>query len=316
MKEELEILASELKIIIEKNPNDFNSRRKYAEILLELNKLNEALEEFKFLLKIFTNDPTLYSCIGSLFEKLKDFDLAQKAYEKAIELDPDNYLFHYNLAFMFDENGKIYDAIKEYQITISLNDGDQNSYFNLGCLYSKQKKIDKAINCFQRALELDPMDPIAHYNLAYEYRQCGKTKEAMSEYYKVLELSPDYSWAYYNIGCIFYEDNNVVEALKAFKKVVEINPKDIEALNSIVGILAKLGKYDFAINVIEDSIINNPTNGELHYKLAQLCKMKKMLDPALFHLEKALQYNESVVSVNLDYILSEISALKNFYNFK
>ncbi|MEO1404045.1 MAG: tetratricopeptide repeat protein, partial [Cyanobacteria bacterium J06635_1] len=66
--------------------------------------------------------------LGNTYNDLKRYDEAISAYEKAIELDPDDATAHYNL-------GNTYKALKRY---------------------------DEAISAYEKAIELDPDDATAH----------------------------------------------------------------------------------------------------------------------------------------------------------
>ena len=52
---------------------------------------------------------------------MKSFDIATDCYTKAIEADPENYLYYYQRALVFTFRGRSSLAISDYNSVLSLN---------------------------------------------------------------------------------------------------------------------------------------------------------------------------------------------------
>ncbi|MCP3989717.1 MAG: tetratricopeptide repeat protein, partial [Actinomycetia bacterium] len=94
------------------------------------------------------------------------YDEAITAYDRVIELDPDNTLAHNNRG----------DTLR-----------------NLG-------RYDEAITALDRAIELDPDNTLAHYNRGVALRNLGRYDEAITALDRAIELDPDNTLAHYNRG--------------------------------------------------------------------------------------------------------------------
>ena len=92
MRNEIEKLQEVLK----DDPSNFQARRELSILLADNGFNEEALSNMKYLEKYFPDDAELHYNLGILYEKLKDFDNAKLAYEKAIEISPQDD-FYYNL---------------------------------------------------------------------------------------------------------------------------------------------------------------------------------------------------------------------------
>jgi len=95
-----------------------------------------------------------------------DWEGAEKAYKRAMELDSSSYDAHYGYAFLLSGLGR----------------------------------HDEAITAIRRAQELDPLDPAARTGAASLFRHAGRYEEAIEEIEAALEMDPDYQFAYLRLA--------------------------------------------------------------------------------------------------------------------
>ena len=195
----MEVDIKALQDKIKENPNDYKTIEEYAIALSDIGHNEEALKNFIYLRKNFPENAQ---------EKLKRYDDAVKAYEKAININPDDTDIMYNLAYAYIKIKKYDEAEKLLLEVIKKDTEDNNSYFHLGEIYSRKKEHDNAIKYLSKALELDNNDTIALFYLAYEYSEINNIDKAIELYNKVIELNQDYSWAYYNLASIYVKNGD------------------------------------------------------------------------------------------------------------
>jgi tetratricopeptide (TPR) repeat protein/GR25 family glycosyltransferase involved in LPS biosynthesis len=97
-----------------------------------------------------------YYQLGQKLEKEKQLDGALKAYQKAIEIDPNNFWYHHSLANVFRKQNQSQQAITAYENAIKINPKFSWSHYHLGCLLEQQGKIQESISAYQTAVELYP----------------------------------------------------------------------------------------------------------------------------------------------------------------
>ena len=85
-----------LQSLLQQDPSNFQARRELAIILAENGFNEEALSNLRYLEKYFPDDAELQYNLGILYEKTRDPEQARIAYEKAIEISPQDD-FYYNL---------------------------------------------------------------------------------------------------------------------------------------------------------------------------------------------------------------------------
>ena len=74
---------------------------------------------------------------------------------------------------------------------------------NLGNAYRDSGHFEQAIVCYQKALQIKPDLSEAYMNLGIAYHQLADLDRAASTYQKAISLKPDSAEAYYNLGNTF-----------------------------------------------------------------------------------------------------------------
>ena len=237
---------------------------------MSYNKFNEAIDCFQKSLEIdmtYTNSLNYLATIyGGLADSNPDFfDLSEKYFGAALELEPENV----------------------------------NSLFNLGVVQLKQHKHLEARESFKQAIKYseDFIDPYA--GLAESYM---KTHEyAMAErYYKiVLSMEPDRFKENYLLIKVYMESNQISKALDQIDSLYEAT----DSLNKKIGLIktyAELGEYKTAIQKLEALCSDTTCPLEAYVTMANLYQIEKKINRALSTLSIAAEYyndEESLVSL-------------------
>jgi Flp pilus assembly protein TadD len=113
------------------------------------------------------------------------------AFRKAIQLDPNDSIYHNNLGLALKNQGKIEEAIAAYRKAIQIDPNSANTHHNLGVALKKQGKIEEAIAAYRKAIQLDPNDSMYHNNLGLAFDEQWKKDEAISSIQKAIQLDPN-----------------------------------------------------------------------------------------------------------------------------
>ena len=92
------------------------------------------------------------------------------------------------------------EAINAYNKAIDLNPNDASAYNNRGLAYDNLDKNNLAIADYEKAIELNPKYGDAFNNLAKTYGRRGYYKQAILFYDRIIELNPKDADAYYDRG--------------------------------------------------------------------------------------------------------------------
>ena len=179
-----------------------------------------AISMFNESLKRNPSDPQVYLSIGNVYltsaentqrfiadpprEQIGKFDpntlrrqiddnlsKAGENFEKAISLNNNFGQALYNLAVVFDRQGKVPEAIKQFEKLQTANPRNPSILFQLGLLYYRNNQKDNALAAWQRAVLLFPNYSNAHWYLSLVYEERGDLERALEETRKIAELNLD-----------------------------------------------------------------------------------------------------------------------------
>ena len=117
--------------------------------------------------------------LGVLHAQRRDFARAHELIWQAITVNPDEAMFHNNLANVCVERGLPDEAEPLYARAIELDNARIDALSNLGLLMSRTHREVEAEALFARAVELDPANPDWRHNLANLYLRLGRIPEAL-----------------------------------------------------------------------------------------------------------------------------------------
>lgn len=132
-----------------------------------------------------------YNEIGSCYTLIKDYDMAIKSWQNAIEYYPAYTSPYMNIALALEETGDYKNAEKYFLDIQQLAPSDCRTYFNLARLYCKTGQWLKAIDQYNNQLKSNPYDAWSHSNIGNCYLQLNKTKEAKEFFHKTISLDSD-----------------------------------------------------------------------------------------------------------------------------
>lgn len=116
---------------------------------------------------------------------------AESALVAAIELKSDYGPAHYELALVYEVQGRLSEAVTKMESVKRYHPLDVGVAFQLGVLYLKQGKTVEAKSELRRALELVPTFVNAHWYLAAVYEFDGQLEAASGELEQILAILPN-----------------------------------------------------------------------------------------------------------------------------
>ena len=117
-------------------------------------KYEEALQNFLQAVELVPDDAEYWDLVGNAHLELKQLDEAQKALEKAIEIDPTYPPATYDLGVVFSRTkGRENEAMKLFKQAITLNPAVAIPYYAIACLYSLQNKKKSALDYLRKAIQ-------------------------------------------------------------------------------------------------------------------------------------------------------------------
>ena len=155
-------------------------------------------------------DPSFYNEIGNLYltesqlllqaangsqnavqlkqQATTSLALAETNFKQAVDMSNNYGLAIYNLGIVYDQEGKLTDAIKQLEKIAPFNTDQPNLLFELGLLYYRNNQLDQAFSTLQQVLVLQPNYSNAMWYLGLIYEQRKDIPNAIAEMQAILAI--------------------------------------------------------------------------------------------------------------------------------
>jgi tetratricopeptide (TPR) repeat protein len=189
-----------LKIYQSMSPsNDVYSGRGACYLAME--NYTEAIKNYQEAIKLDSGDSNAYYSLGLAYYYKENLPEAQKALDKAKQLDP--------------KNPDIIDALK------TLSSAQSDKFMNKGLDYYNSGQYTEALKHLNYAISKCSCNGYAYYYRGLTYDALKKIPLAIADYKKAVEFSSDLTVVYYSLAVDYDTSKNFVEAKKMYKKFVD-----------------------------------------------------------------------------------------------
>jgi tetratricopeptide (TPR) repeat protein len=191
-------------------------------------KYEEALKAFEKAIELNPDKESAWNNKGATLSKLERYDEALKAHEKAIELNPNHIMALSNKGIALSNLERYDEALKAFEKAIELNPDDEVTWNNKGVTLDEYKRYDEALKAYEKAIELNPDKESAWNNKGATLSNLERYDEALKAFEKAIELSPDYDSAWFNKACAYSLKEDKKNMLDSLSKAIELNSKNKE----------------------------------------------------------------------------------------
>ena len=124
-----------------------------------------------------------------LYKDLQNLKEAEKAYKRAIKLDPNNPELYAGRAVFYTICKEYKKAENDYNMRVKLDPDNPDCYEFRAWFYNGMMAYDKAERDFTRSIALDPQSADVYRKRQYFYEKIGKFKKAKIDCRKYAELT-------------------------------------------------------------------------------------------------------------------------------
>lgn len=196
--------------------------KRYADVVLKKGEQGEVILALTTLIQRGQADMSVYTTLGSIYEKQSQFNKAIEVYRQALAIEPSNSDLLASYAACQAKVGDVNGAIITYEQVIMMNSKARDEHRALGELYEKQNKIEQAVKSYMMYLDR------------------GATDQAIAS--KVGRFAIDkgkYDVAYKYLGLIKGEPANETNFLMVFGEAAFYSEKYDEAVSAYVRLLER-----------------------------------------------------------------------------
>jgi tetratricopeptide (TPR) repeat protein len=292
--------------------NSSNLKERYTQALAAFDRSLE-ISQHKFSLAWRMKTSVLIS--------LKKYDEALIASERAIELEPKefiHYLFHSvilinlnryrealvdlerawqlkphpiinsNRSVIYYHLGDYQQGVKFVELAIKIQPDLEYAYNNRGMFYVMSGEYQKALQDFNRALEIDPNLAQAYINKGVAYQLTEVKDRAIADYNKAIELEPDLAEAYSNRGFVYVELGEPEKGFIDLNKAIEIEPNNSKLYWNRAVAYQKIGNKQKASSDFDRAIKINRQDFTAYILAGNFYLENKDKDKAFIYFNKAV----------------------------
>jgi tetratricopeptide (TPR) repeat protein len=146
---------------VERNPQDAESLSNLGQVLVRMNRVQEAIPYYERALAILPDRWSYQFNLARALGLLGRTDESVAAYRRAQQLFPDDYVTAFNLALSLHKSGDDAGAVEQYQKAIALQPEDASFRLALANSLVRVDKRAEAAAAYQEYLRLSPSAPDA-----------------------------------------------------------------------------------------------------------------------------------------------------------
>ena len=193
-------------------------------ILVEEDKLDEAMVEFEIAVRFLPNDAKLLAGLAMLYDKQHQAAKAKEFIERALAVNESCLPALNNQGLILKHAGDLEKALDSFNRALELNPRFLPARLNLALCYAARRDEEKAVAEFMNVLRFNPAIPQALANVGTYHGNHGRPALAKRFMERALRIAPEYALAHANYGTLLLQEGNRRDALTHLKKSLELQP--------------------------------------------------------------------------------------------
>jgi tetratricopeptide (TPR) repeat protein len=255
---------------VELDPTTTSYRFALADRLDQVGETEAAIASIREALGTGSSNPHDYARLAHLMARGGDFSGAEAAYRQAIDLVPAHTGFRLALADVLDRKGDLKGALETLKSVTTDGDRDPHTHARLGHLLARVEDYTGAVAVFRRAIELAPEHPGFQLALADVLDRAGDSQQALSIARDLAAKGARDGHLYARLGYFLVRTDDLAGAEAALRRAIEIDPETSHYRIQLADIIARGGRTDEAIKILQALASEGSADSNLHRRLGQL----------------------------------------------
>ena len=305
------------------NPRDLVLRRALGEIFRHAGMIPEAIAEYQGVLAEKPDDAKALAGLMKTYLGAQQNDLAAKAGERAVKIEPGNpglwedLVLAYGrlglwekaaascrtlvqlkpqddavrlrLAGIYEKMGRESEAIAQYGGVTAKGSHAVSMLEGMARMSLKQGKYDEAIRLLNDTVRKGSPSAAVYANLALAYGGKKMRKEELANYRKAAAMKPKDPVILYNLAVSLENNNQDQEAMGIYEKVLILQPGDADATLRLADLAFRNGRYAQAVRLYEKLAGKTALKGKIYANLGYAYGELNQLAPSAKYYEKAVK---------------------------
>ena len=259
---------------IELKPDFVSTHIDLGLLLVQTNRPNEAVVEFKEALRL---DPARTDALSPLLSiwhaqakeavQKGDPEKALAVLIEARKIAPEDADISFEFGMVALRMSLLPDAVQAFQRVLSLRKEYPSATYGLGRAQIALGKYQDAKELFERYVQLRPKDASGHFALGVALQSLQEMVEARSQFEQSIQIQPVQTESYFQLGSMDLEQNNLEIAASRFNVVLQRDSKHAGALTGMGRVEFQRKEYQKATEFLQRAIASDASSREAHYYL-------------------------------------------------
>jgi len=198
----------------------------------------------------------------------KRYDDALKAYDMAIQLNPDDADLYNRKGNVLRELKRYLEALDLYEKALQVASPDKKDtcYMNMGLVLFELKSFDEALSAYDMAIDTSPDKAIFYVYKAEVLQEKKLFSRALAVYDQAILCASNSvlaARAFTGKGSVLLKLKCYPEAFEVYREALKRNPNDVSIYLKQGNALWKSSLYQAALDVYEQGLNIDPNNTEL-----------------------------------------------------
>jgi tetratricopeptide (TPR) repeat protein len=176
-----------------------------------------------------------------------ELDKAQRTLDKALEIDPNNYLAFYWKGYCHMNNNELDKAIDNFTQSIVINNQFPEAYNTRGLCYGYKEEVELALADFDRAIIIDENFVEAYVNRGSALIGKKNFDMAKADFKKAIEIDPENGSPHFHRGRVHQISEDWKSAIDDFQSAIQKGFVNAESLYELGNSLYQNGEYSKAV---------------------------------------------------------------------
>lgn len=198
----------------------------------------------------------LYFAKANKYYLKNDIEKALEYYKRAMVIEPDNSINHFNVASLLGEMGEFYESNKIFRQTLKMDPELTECWFFMGINYGQMQKYQKAKMCFEKYLQMSPEGE--HSQQARDILSAFRSSDFTMDFIDKKDLQKIEELC--SKGIQLVEKGEYAKGEKLFKEAKKINSKVTAPINNLALTYYYQGDLQKAIAESKLALSIEPTN--------------------------------------------------------
>ncbi len=254
--------------IAELNPDDIFARTELADLFIEQELYQQAIEQHEAIIKLKKDDPYQICLsqreIGNIHEAQGNYQKAIQSYDTALALTAQgNWLrkdLQHRIIGIFAADSDWQGLIRYYQQKLEKTPNEPELLGLLAAAYIENQQLDEGIKGYKKGLELAPTNTNLRLDLIAALRNDEQFAEAAAEYEVIRQQAPDDFGIYRELGELYIQLEDEEKARSIYQQMLDRDPNNASTQLILAEIYTGNEWIEDATNAYQKAISLAPNN--------------------------------------------------------